>query len=144
MRSTLDLKHRNAFIFSGASGSNSELISSALAWTKSLGVKRVVNQRACTTMTFGRWQPPVANWVKVNVDGLMSRNNPKAFVGGIVRGPNGGWLIEAKAILEGLKLAWAKEFKCVEMESDNAMLIEIIRNGLATVSSVAEVRQIHD
>ncbi|MBA0743005.1 hypothetical protein Gogos_005729 [Gossypium gossypioides] len=122
------------------------------------GLKEVVNQWACTTMTFGRWQPSVADWVKVNVDGSMSINNLKAFVGKAVRGPNGGWLvgfkmvlgmngifqIEAKAILEGLKLAWAKGFKCVELESDNAMLIEIIHNGLATLSSVAEVRQIHD
>ncbi|MBA0591655.1 hypothetical protein Gorai_008660, partial [Gossypium raimondii] len=84
--------YRNAFIFSGASGSNSKLISSALAWTKSLGVKG----------------------------------------------------IEARVILKGLKLAWAKGFKCVELESDSAMLIEIIHNGLATISSVAEAIQIHD
>ncbi|KAH1106239.1 hypothetical protein J1N35_010007 [Gossypium stocksii] len=39
-------KHRNVFILSGASGSSSELISSALAWTKSVGVREVVNQCA--------------------------------------------------------------------------------------------------
>ncbi|KAH1063601.1 hypothetical protein J1N35_028588 [Gossypium stocksii] len=48
--------------------------------------------------------------------------------------------IEASATLERLKLG----FRCIEMESDNTILIETIRNRLATISSVAEVRQIHD
>ncbi|MBA0769812.1 hypothetical protein Gotri_018509 [Gossypium trilobum] len=117
------------FIFSGSSGSSSELISSALAWTKSLGVKGVVNQWACTTMTVGRWHLPETDWVKVNVDGSVSRSNSK---------------IEARAILEGLKLAWNRGFKRVELESDNAMLIETIRSGLTPVSSVDEIRKIHD
>ncbi|MBA0712295.1 hypothetical protein Golax_011405 [Gossypium laxum] len=51
-------------------------------------------------MTIGRWQPPMADWVKVNVDGLVSRNNPKASVGGLVRGPSGGWLVGFKMVLE--------------------------------------------
>ncbi|MBA0557293.1 hypothetical protein Golob_014369 [Gossypium lobatum] len=84
-------------------------------------------------MTIGRWQPPMADWVKVNVDGSVSRNNPKASVGGVVRGPSGGWLV-------GFKMVLAKGFRCVELKSDNAMLIETIHNGLVTVSSVVEVR----
>ncbi|MBA0686389.1 hypothetical protein Goari_013995, partial [Gossypium aridum] len=102
--------------------SSSELISSALAWTKYLGVKGVVNQWACTTMTVGRWHLLETDWVKVNVNGS----------------------IEARAILEGLKLAWNRGFKQVELESDNAMLIETIWNGLTPVSSVDEIRKIHD
>ncbi|KAH1108523.1 hypothetical protein J1N35_012291 [Gossypium stocksii] len=37
--------------------------------------------------------------------------------------------IEARAILEGLKLAWMRGFRQVEVESDNALLIDSIRNG---------------
>ncbi|MBA0756696.1 hypothetical protein Gogos_019919, partial [Gossypium gossypioides] len=32
--------------------------------------------------------------------------------------------IEARAILEGLRLVWDKSFRQVELESDNALLIE--------------------
>lgn len=41
-------------------------------------------------------------------------------------------------------MAWVRGFRNIELESDNAMLIETIRNGLATISNIAEVRQIHD
>ncbi|MBA0642258.1 hypothetical protein Goklo_026681 [Gossypium klotzschianum] len=40
--------------------------------------------------------------------------------------------VEAKAILEGLKLVWDRGFRQVELECDNAMLIEFIRNGWAS------------
>ncbi|MBA0792797.1 hypothetical protein Gohar_017265 [Gossypium harknessii] len=36
--------------------------------------------------------------------------------------------VEAIAILEGLKLVWDQGFRKVELECDNAMLIEFIRN----------------
>ncbi|MBA0799474.1 hypothetical protein Gohar_009988, partial [Gossypium harknessii] len=76
-------------------------------------------------MTIGRWQPSMADWVKVNIDGSVSRNNPKSSVGGVVRGPSGGWLV-------GFKMVLAKGFRCVELKSDNAMLIETIHNELVT------------
>ncbi|MBA0779642.1 hypothetical protein Gotri_003871 [Gossypium trilobum] len=33
------------------------------------------------------------------------------------------------AMLEGLKLAWAHGFHLVEVESDNALLVDILQNG---------------
>lgn len=71
-----------------------------------------------------RWQPPRTGWVKISVDGSVSKDIPRASIGGAMRGPSGGWLvgfmiiigmnddfqIEARAILEGLKLAWARGF----------------------------------
>ncbi|MBA0850059.1 hypothetical protein Goshw_024642 [Gossypium schwendimanii] len=60
-------------------------------------------------MTISR-QLPKVGWVKVNVDGM----------------------VEARAILEGLKLVWDRGFRQVELECDNAMLIEFIRNGWAS------------
>ncbi|MBA0708067.1 hypothetical protein Golax_020055, partial [Gossypium laxum] len=47
--------------------------------------------------------------------------------------------IEARAIVEGLKLVWSKGFKQVEVDCDNAMLIYTIRNGFASISNIAEV-----
>ncbi|KAK5810994.1 hypothetical protein PVK06_026311 [Gossypium arboreum] len=46
--------------------------------------------------------------------------------------------IEARAILEGLKLAWMRGFRQVEVESDNALLINTIRNNFATNSNTIE------
>ncbi|KAH1033295.1 hypothetical protein J1N35_045469 [Gossypium stocksii] len=77
--------------------------------------------------------------------------------GEVIRGPNGGWLvgfemvtrltdifqIKARAMLEGLKIAWACGFHQVEVESDNALLVDIPRNRLVGTNSIAEVRMIH-
>ncbi|KAB2049915.1 hypothetical protein ES319_A13G209400v1 [Gossypium barbadense] len=82
-------------------------------------------------------------WAKVNVDGSISMVRSKAALGGAIRGPIGGWLVEVRVMLEGLKIAWARGFHQVEMESDNALLVDILRNGLAGTNSVVEVRMIH-
>ncbi|MBA0640344.1 hypothetical protein Goklo_023290, partial [Gossypium klotzschianum] len=64
-------------------------------------------------------------WVKINVDGFVSKNNTKEAIGGDVRNSDGEWLtgfnivtgmdeifkIEARAIVEGMKLAWLKGYK---------------------------------
>ncbi|MBA0572159.1 hypothetical protein Golob_002518 [Gossypium lobatum] len=52
--------------------------------------------------------------------------------------------IEAQGILEGLKLAWMRGFRQVEMESDNALLIDTIRNDFVENSNIVEVRLIHE
>ncbi|MBA0753226.1 hypothetical protein Gogos_000136 [Gossypium gossypioides] len=48
--------------------------------------------------------------------------------------------IEARAILEGLKFAWAKRCPRVEIENDNSMLVTI--NGLVANNIYNEVRLI--
>lgn len=74
-----------------------------------------------------------------------------------MRGPSGGWLVgfnmtigllnilqvEARAVLEGMKLAWDRGFKKIEVEYDNALLIELIQNGWTSMSNVDEIRGIH-
>ncbi|MBA0708698.1 hypothetical protein Golax_023794 [Gossypium laxum] len=88
----------------------------------------------------------------------MSTSKQRATIGGALRGPSGGWLvgfemvtsmasifqIEAQAILEGLKLAWMRGFRQVEVESNNALLIDTIRNNFAANSNTIEVRLIHE
>ncbi|MBA0607968.1 hypothetical protein Godav_020224 [Gossypium davidsonii] len=46
--------------------------------------------------------------------------------------------VEAKAMLEGLKLAWERGFRKVEVETDNALLLEILRSGFACVNNIAK------
>ncbi|KAH1073440.1 hypothetical protein J1N35_025768 [Gossypium stocksii] len=54
------------------------------------------------------------------------------------------FMIEARAIVEGLKLAWLEGYKQVEINCDNGMLIDTICNGFAPISNIAEVRLIHE
>lgn len=88
----------------------------------------------------------------------MLSTRPRAAIGRVMRGSNGGWMggfqmvtrlfdifqVEARALLKDLKLALSKGYHQVEIESDNATLISIIQNGLAVRSMYSEVRLIHD
>ncbi|KAH1047839.1 hypothetical protein J1N35_038623 [Gossypium stocksii] len=49
--------------------------------------------------------------------------------------------VEARAIYEGLKLAWSRGFSRIEVDYDNAILI--ICKGFAAESRVPELRLIH-
>ncbi|KAA3474652.1 pyruvate kinase isozyme G, chloroplastic-like [Gossypium australe] len=151
-------KNCNAFIFNGASSSSHELIASALAWTKSCGHSAKMSHLVCSCKTEQRWHRPDSGWVKINVDVSVSNNNTKATIGGAARDSNGKWLTsfnmvtgmdeifrtEAQAIVEGMKLAWLEGYKHVEINCDNAMLIDTISNGFASISNIVEVRLIHE
>ncbi|KAH1073839.1 hypothetical protein J1N35_026167 [Gossypium stocksii] len=39
------------------------------------------------------WQFPTNGWIKVNVDDLVLMNGIRVSIGGVIRGPNGGWLV---------------------------------------------------
>ncbi|MBA0552827.1 hypothetical protein Golob_023605, partial [Gossypium lobatum] len=56
--------------------------------------------------------------------------------------------IEARALLEGLKFAWAKGYRRVEIENenenDNSISVAIIQNGLTTNNVCSEVGLIQD
>ncbi|KAA3462750.1 reverse transcriptase [Gossypium australe] len=144
-------KSQNDFIFKQISGSSQSLLTSAEAWTRSLSVKGESDNWSCNSTTKAN------GWIKVNVDSSMSTTRPKATIEGVVRGPNGGWMggfemmiglsdifqVEARALFEGLKFAWAQGFCQVEIESDNALLIAVIQNGLAASSKYNKIRQIY-
>ncbi|KAK5772432.1 hypothetical protein PVK06_048721 [Gossypium arboreum] len=88
----------------------------------------------------------------------MSTSRQRATVGGTLREPSKGWLvgfemvpsmadifpIEARGILEDLKLAWMRGFRQVEVESNNTMLIDTIRNDFATNGNTIEVQLIRE
>ncbi|MBA0795556.1 hypothetical protein Gohar_006410 [Gossypium harknessii] len=108
-----------------------------------------MEQMACKLRIENSWQRPKPGWVKINIDGWMSTSRQRAAIGGALKGPIGGWLvgfemvtsmasifqIEAQPILKGLKLAWMRGFIQVEVESNNALLIDTIRNNFAANKS---------
>ncbi|KAK5840961.1 hypothetical protein PVK06_009869 [Gossypium arboreum] len=51
--------------------------------------------------------------------------------------------VEARAVIEGLQLAWNKEFWKLELECDNTLLVEIILTGGAADSRLMELQLIH-
>ncbi|KAK4284117.1 hypothetical protein QN277_000990 [Acacia crassicarpa] len=83
------------------------------------------------------WERPPMNWVKLNVDGAVSRRSSLAGVGELLRGWKGEWIAgftksvgicnansaEEWAIWEGLNLAWDLGFKKIVLESDAQELV---------------------
>lgn len=87
----------------------------------------------------------------------MSLNRFYARIGGVFRYADANWLwwflmllgndaifkIEARAILEGLHLAWERRIRQLEIENDNPLLIETIADGGAVDSKMMELCNIH-
>lgn len=46
-------------------------------------------------------------------------------------------------MLEGLLLAWDKDFRKAEIESDNALLINLLHSGGGNSSNLVEVCLVH-
>ncbi|MBA0744342.1 hypothetical protein Gogos_006970, partial [Gossypium gossypioides] len=81
----------------------------------------------------------------MNSDGAMSMTDDNTSIGGLFRDVDGHWLcgyslkvsketvfcIEARAILEGLRIAWEKGYRHLEIEHDNALLVESVLSGSA-------------
>lgn len=88
----------------------------------------------------------------------MERNSSKRGNRWVPRRPSGGWLvgfrmrtgmsdiftIEDKVVLKGLKSAWNKSFGYAELECDNALLVDVLWKSLTTISSIAEIKLIHE
>lgn len=47
--------------------------------------------------------------------------------------------VESRALLEGLLLAWDKGYRGIEVESDNALLMELLLFGGGANNTLAEV-----
>lgn len=108
-------------------------------------------------MTRNVWQKPQNGWIKLNTDGSFSSDGLSASIGGLRRDSKGHWLfgfkmklftseilqIEAAAIVSGLKVAWNKGYRRVELECDNAHVVDIVHSGLAPLSKISDIQKIH-
>ncbi|XLU57871.1 hypothetical protein S245_052519 [Arachis hypogaea] len=88
------------------------------------------------------WQPPLDQWVKLNIDGTSQGNFGPASFAGVFRDSVGGWILgygcklrtvkaiqaEVEAILMGLQIAKRKRIPKLIIKSDSQGAIELVRN----------------
>jgi ribonuclease HI len=88
------------------------------------------------------WLPPPIDWVALNTDGAAKQSEKKAGCGGVIRDNNGSWIdgfakalgdttaymAELWGIYEGLKLAYHKGVKNLELRTDSAVLANSLQD----------------
>ncbi|WRX14343.1 Ribonuclease H domain - like 10 [Theobroma cacao] len=86
------------------------------------------------------WRAPQVGWVCLNTDGAYRRSIEEAFAGGVIRNAEGDWQAgfvaklgkcsayraELWGVLHGLRLAWDSEFKKVQVQVDNKMVVQAV------------------
>ncbi|MBA0625843.1 hypothetical protein Godav_003593 [Gossypium davidsonii] len=134
-----------------------DLIATSIAWARSISNLARLNNSCCSEYTKEYWQPQPVGWVKGNIDGSIPKHTSSAAVGGMIRDHEGNWLFgfgmrigrygifqtEARALYEGLVVAWHEGFRQIEVESDNAILIDVVSNRYVVGSNLSEVRLVH-
>ncbi|MBA0630831.1 hypothetical protein Godav_002891 [Gossypium davidsonii] len=93
----------------------------------------IPNGRTCQN----RWQAPLVNWVKLNIDGSCWSNLNLASAVEVVRDQHGKWVIgygrnidsciavvtELWTIFDGLQLLWSKGANHVLLENDSKVVV---------------------
>ncbi|MED6196350.1 hypothetical protein PIB30_117763 [Stylosanthes scabra] len=88
------------------------------------------------------WEPPPPNYLKVNCDASIFRNNGQAGFGCVLRSANGCWIIgqfghlplwsifrsELCAVWQGLMLAWKTGVKHIVCETDSLEVFTALHN----------------
>ncbi|KAK4257313.1 hypothetical protein QN277_006916 [Acacia crassicarpa] len=104
------------------------------------------------------WQPPMQDWIKVNVDGAVSLNRSSARCGGVLRDSTGSWVTgfssylgicepqeaEEWALLKGLQLAWNLGLRRVLAETDCKNLYDLLIRDCEECSLSSMVQQIKE
>uniref|UniRef100_J3LMX0 RNase H type-1 domain-containing protein n=1 Tax=Oryza brachyantha TaxID=4533 RepID=J3LMX0_ORYBR len=96
-------------------------------------------QPSCTMV---RWNPPPLGWFKLNFDGSVYQDGSgKASIGGAIRDPDGRvvmsfgettdhstvGVVEARALIRGLRLAVSCCIKRLVVEGDDLVLVKLLR-----------------
>ncbi|PRQ45097.1 putative ribonuclease H-like domain-containing protein [Rosa chinensis] len=90
------------------------------------------------------WKKPIANFYKLNIDGTRSSSTGKIGAGGVIRDHFGNWItgfqvnlgigeipdVEAWGLLYGLKLALSLHISHLEIESDSAILVQLMQKAV--------------
>ncbi|KAH1130708.1 hypothetical protein J1N35_002086 [Gossypium stocksii] len=108
-------------------------------------------------VTMPHWSPSENGWFKLNTDRVVSLTNQQAAIRGAFKDADAYWVcdfsmgvgkdnifkVEARVALEGLHVAWGKRLRQVEVECDNALLVESLLAGGSINSRMVELRLIH-
>ncbi|KAK5786016.1 hypothetical protein PVK06_040640 [Gossypium arboreum] len=113
-------------VFSSSHSSVLDVIDTCISWTRSYSPPSTPSFLMGPMVTIMKWSALESGWVKLNTD-----DNEKVF------------RIEARSMLEGLCLLWDKEYHEVELECDNALLVEIILAREALDCHFIELKAIH-
>ena len=110
----------------------------AIEWRKGQVMSK---DSTCSNYLLLSWKKPPLNFFKLNIDGTKSVASGKIGAGGIIRDHNGNWVsgfqinlgvgeildAEAWALYYGLKLADNLSIKNLEIESDSAILVQLMQ-----------------
>ena len=124
--------------------------------TKYLKEYQATNMRAKKTTTLDAvvWRPPKPGWYKVNTDeatfddikcfgvGVVIRNERGEIMGGLSKKfmlPLGGLEAEAKAVEDGVVLAWDLRLKDIIIESDALLVTNYLGKQSVMLSSIRKV-----
>ena len=101
-----------------------------------------------------KWSPPPLNWYKVNVDDAVFRDQGGIGVGVVIRSDQGGVMgsmskkihlpwgaieAEAKAMKEGILLAWDLGLKNIIVEGDSLVVVQALNGIIAPAISIQKV-----
>ncbi|KAH1089529.1 hypothetical protein J1N35_016786 [Gossypium stocksii] len=138
----------------GASSSSLEVVSMSMGWARCLWKDWNRSTVAAGVGSIVQWNPPEKGWLKINTDGACGGSCQRSSVGGACRGSTGDWYFgfattlgafsvfqtDARASYEGVRLAWERGYRRVELASDNGVLIESITPGCAADGNLVELR----
>ncbi|MBA0682342.1 hypothetical protein Goari_024069, partial [Gossypium aridum] len=150
-------QNRNKYVFPNSHNSVQVIADTNISWMRNHLRTISTDCNNNPQVTASHWSVLEEGWIKVNMDGPVSPFRSSASIGGVFRDMNGSWLcgflmrlggdiifkVEARAIFKGLNLAWDKGFRQLELECDNALLVETILVGGAADSNLTELRLIY-
>ncbi|KHG24416.1 hypothetical protein F383_07301 [Gossypium arboreum] len=123
-------------------------LGTCFAWARSYASSNLSWLQPNPMVSTMHWSSLEQRWIKLNMDGVVSSSSNNVLVGGVFRDANVRrlygfsmmvgketiFLFEVRAMLEGLRIEWEKGYKKLELECDNALLMEFLLAALLFTS----------